>query len=157
MASAATNREASRDYLAGLLDTALVDGGYAQAVYNYQPGKIEKAPVIIVVSAGSARELMGMGNEKHDNTFRFLIKICVADADSSAGWTEQEVEDQLDLLEKEVQDVITDNRSPSQNGSVPWSHLYREEGMSEIIYVPDLDGLSYVVEMIPVIARVFDS
>lgn len=161
MASSAASREACRDYLATLLETKLVtDLGEVEAVYNYQKGRLDGlTPVVMVVSAGSGRSRHGLGSEKFRSRFRFLIKNCVAEAETAEGWTEQDVDDMLDLLEKRVSDVVMDNR---KNGSSPWANgqLYldseQKDGFSEIVAVSDLSGQGYQIEMIPVIAEVYD-
>jgi hypothetical protein len=165
LASDAKNRETARDYLATLLTAELVTSkGYAVAVYNYLKGRLGGvSPIVMVVSAGSAREQQGMGADKHRNKFRYLVRILVrdADTDANANWTEQAVEDRLDLLEKETVDVVMDNRSTAQNGSVPWARLYLESfetgEFSRIIPVTDLDGKPYIMEEIPVIAEMHDA
>lgn len=156
MASAAKNREACRDFLATLLESTLVTAlEEVQAVYNYQKGRLIQSPVVMVVSAGSEREPGGLGSEQYRNEFFFLVKVCLADADAAAGWTEQEVEDALDNLERRVCDVVMDNRSTAQNGSVPWEYL-RVDGRTQVVYAPDLAGNPYVIEAIPVTVTVFD-
>lgn len=164
MASDAKNRETARDYLATLLNAELVTSkAYAVAVYNYMKSKLGgQSPVVIVASAGSARAHKGMGTDKHRNKFRYLIKVLVRDADTeaNANWTEQAVEDRLDLLEKEIVDVIMDNRSTAQNASVPWVRLHLESfetgEFSRLVFIPDIDGEPYIMEEIPVIAELHD-
>lgn len=157
MASDAANREACRDALATLLAAELVtELEEAQAALNYQAGTLVMSPVVMVVSAGTLRKQAGMNSERHANKFRFLVKVYVADAATADGWTEQNVEDALDLLNKRVADVVMDNRSPAQNASVPWTRLYLEEAFSTITAAPDLGGNPYLIEATPVIAEVYD-
>jgi hypothetical protein len=165
LASNAINRETARDALATLINTEVVtNNSQAVAVYNYLKGRLGGvSPVAMVVSAGSARQQKGMGADKHRNKFRLLVRILVRDEATAeaAGWTEQAAEGRLDLLEKEIADVVMDNRSPAQNESVPWARLYLESfesgEFSKIIPIADLDGKPYIMEEIPVIAEMHDA
>lgn len=162
MTSNAINRETARDYLATLLNADLVTTrGYAVAVYGYMKSKLGGlSPVVIVASAGSAREQKGMGTDKHRNRFRYIVKVLVRDADTAAGWTEQAAEDRLDLLEKTIADVVMNNRSQAQNVAVPWQRLHLESfesgEFSRLVFIPDIDGAPYIMEEIPVIAEMHD-
>lgn len=160
MASNAKSRKLARDYLAVLLNAALVVADeQAKAVYNYQKGVLRNSPEVMVVSAGSKRRKIGAGNAKYISDARLAVKNHVRDADADLSWTELDVEDTLDLLEKAVSDVVMDNRSEAQNANVPWANLYLESQdgpFSSIVHVTDEGGNSYYRETILVIAEMHD-
>lgn len=152
MSANAANRETGRDALTALLSAALVGVGLpAQAVYGYQKSDFEgQSPVVVVLSAGTRRQRFGMGTEKYRSWFGYEILNFVADADAAAGWTDADVEDRLDLLEKEIADVIADNRVTAN-----WDDLKHDEGASQI--VPALvGGKPYKLEILRVWAEKHD-
>lgn len=152
MASDASNRETTRDALAALLSTALTGGSNScQAVFGYKVSEFDKqSPVVVVVSAGSLRNLSGMGTLKFDTLFRFALQVYVADAIAEDSWTDQNVDDRIDLIEKDIADVISDNRSATE-----WAYLDFEDEFSQIGEI-DVSGEPYMMEQIMVVARVFD-
>lgn len=112
MSANTANRETVRDAFSTLLATALVGVGLpVEEVNNYPKGKIEKSPVISVASGGTARQRAGIGDARWNNYFVLEVFTFVRDADDANGWTEAEVEDQLDLLDKKIADVVADNRT----------------------------------------------
>lgn len=152
MAADAKNRETMRDALAALLNTALtVSGNSVETVYGYKVSDFDKAsPVVVVVSDGSDRDLQSMGTLKFDTTFHFVLFVFVADSSAGDSWTDQNVDDRLDLIEKDIADVVADNRKTAD-----WAYLDYEGPKSEIGEV-DVGGEPYVVEQIKVTIRAFD-
>jgi len=111
MTANTVNRETVRDAFATLLNTALVGVGLpVQAVYNYPLGVITETPVVCVASSGTARQRAGIGDSRWNSYFVLEIFTFVRDADAAGGWTEAQVEDQLDLIDKEIADCVADNR-----------------------------------------------
>jgi len=122
MAADTTNRETVRDALASLLSSALTGTGKpVQAVYNYPIGKIEETPVVYVASSGTARQRAGVGDARWNSYFVFEVATFVRDADAANGWTENEVEDQMDLIDKEIADCIADNRVSANWNNISFS------------------------------------
>jgi len=114
MSANAINRETVRDAFSTLLTTALVgDGLPVTAVYNYpfEVSTTKVSPVVVVASSGTARRAIGIGDtRKYDNYFILEVFTFIRDADTTAGWTEAKVEDNLDLIDKRIADVVLDNR-----------------------------------------------
>lgn len=111
MAANTVNRETVRDAFAALLQTALVGSGLpVSVVYNYPIGKITQTPTVVVASSGTARQRAGIGDTRWNSYFVLEVFTFVRDADEASGWTEANVEDQLDLIDKEIADVVADNR-----------------------------------------------
>lgn len=112
MSANTVNRETVRDAFATLLGTALVGTGKpVSVVYNYPIGKIEQTPTVLVASGGTARQSLGIGDTKKFNSY-FVLEVFtfVRDADTAGSWTEAQVEDQLDLIDKYIADCVADNR-----------------------------------------------
>jgi len=153
VAANASNREAVRDAFASLLATALVGVGLpVKAVYGYQAGDFGgKSPVVLVMSNGSRRERHGVGTLLYRTYHRLLVLVFVADAISGQSWTDNDVEDRLDLIEKMIADVVADNRKTAN-----WEHLEHDASFSSIAPALLGDGHTYKLEMINVIAEVFD-
>lgn len=152
MSADAANRETSRDALATLLDAGMTN---AQEVHGYLKGDLGGlSPIIMVTSVGTTRKGHGIGTSKFLSRFRFAVLIFVRDYDPTwdENYTEQEVEDTLDLLDKELADVIADNR-----GDDAWEYLSLEEGYTEVTSVTDEGGIAYMVEPHFVIAKVVDA
>lgn len=112
MSANSTNRETVRDAFATVLETALVGVGLpVQAVYNYPRGVINQTPTIAVASSGTARKPAGIGDtRKWINYFVLEVFTFIRDADEASGWTEALVEDNLDLIDKKIADVVSDNQ-----------------------------------------------
>jgi len=105
------NRETVRDAFAALLNTALVGSGLpVSVVYAYPIGKIEQTPTVCVASSGTARQRAGIGDSRWNNYFVLEVFTFVRDADTAGSWTEAQVEDQLDLIDKKIADCVADNR-----------------------------------------------
>jgi hypothetical protein len=154
MAADAKNREATRDALAALLSAALTGAGNpAQEVDAYEKGLIDVAPLLQVLSGGSSRRQHGMGTSKWSSRFRLVVRVFVPDADTAQSWTEQDVEDRLDLIDKEIGDVIADNRS-----NATWHYLDYEEGRFSVIApAKDTGGKTFMMEEHYLIAEVYDA
>jgi hypothetical protein len=111
MAANTINRETVRDAFAALLNTALVGTGKpVQVVYGYPIGKIEQTPTVCVASSGTARQRAGIGDSRWNSYFVLEVFTFVRDSDTAGSWTEAQVEDQLDLIDKYIADCVADNR-----------------------------------------------
>lgn len=158
MAADSTNRQLAREALAGLLATALTGAGNpVDSVYGYQLGDFGgKSPVVLVVSGGSARAQAGLGSARHANRFRLTLMTFVAAADAGAGWSEQDVEDRLDLIDKQIADVLADNRGKKQDASLPWDYIALEADAFTDIRPAVVGGKAYWLETTSVIVEVKD-
>lgn len=153
MSANTTSRETVRDALAALLATALVGTGLpVQAVYNYQVSDFgEKSPVVLVLSGGAKRKRHGLGTAKWHSWLRLEVLVFVAEASITESWTDQNVDDILDDIEKRIADVIADHRA-----SASWSYIeFADEGSR--ILPARTGGKSFKLEAIPVIAEVVDA
>jgi hypothetical protein len=101
-----SNRRLVRQQLAQDLRGAL---NSAQAVYDHKPGNISGHPAVFVLSSGSSRDKVtaaGFGA-----VYFLEIHNLVLYADSTAGWSEEEAEDALDLLDYELSQFMADKNN----------------------------------------------
>lgn len=164
MAADSVNREAVRDAFATLAAAGLVGAGRPfQVVYGYKKGKFTESPVLLVFSGPIGRGGFGMKSERWHNVVFLHAWIFVADADEGAGWTEQNVDDKLDECEKELADLVADNRT-----NAAWGYLTFLEDWppgTETIPTPSgpgpipavVDGAPYLLEQKVLVARVYDA
>lgn len=154
-----SNRKATREALADLLETALVGAGKpVQEVLDYKKGDLGgKSPVVVVTSSDnpSRRYDYAMGSQKWRNVFTFDVLVFVADADddeTGSGWDEADVEDKLDDIEQAIAEVIATNQANAN-----WTYItYGDQGTATVP-VSDLGGNPYVVEIIPISVEVYDA
>lgn len=141
MAADSVNRQTVRDAFATLLGAAIAGSGKpAQVLYGYKVGKVDQTPTVVVASGSTRRQLSGMNDTRWRNLFTLEVFTFVRDAvEVNASWTEQDVENMLDLLDKTIADVIADNRVNSH-----WSFINLADAPSEII--TDTER-GYVIEM----------
>lgn len=151
---ATKSREVMRDYLATLLGTALVGTGKpVTAVYNYMKGRLDgESPVVLVTSGPIGREFAGSGTSQYAMTVGVNLIVMVAEANASAGITEQEVDDLVDTIEAKIADVVSAN----QSAAGIWDQLRYSGTPSEPAPGKDLDGHPYVVEIIRLEADLHD-
>lgn len=157
MSANAANRETVRDAIATGLGTALVGDGLPCAeVLNYDKGLIDLAPSLRVLSGGSARNQHGQGSENYRNKFRIVLRWYVPDASTDDSWTELNVEDTLDEIDRRVANWVMDNINTAN-----WHRLmYPLEQMSTIapaMPVKDAGGNVYMMEETVLIAEVYDA
>ncbi len=154
MANAA-NRETVRDALTALLSSALTGtGNPVQSVYGYHISEFGadgfESPVVLVLSNGSQRERRGLGSQVYRTFFQLSVLVFVSDAIAAESWTDANVEDRLDLIEKEIADVLAENRSTAS-----WQDIKHAPAPTTILPAK-LGGHSYKMETIPVIVEVHD-
>lgn len=158
MAGNAETRETHRDYLLSLLQAKLGSGDLNlvadAAFYNHKAGDLQKqSPALVVSSAGTERERVQRGTDEWDTWIYLRIYVFVAYAIEGTEWGEDDAEDALDDIDKAIADVIMDNRSQAQNGSVPWDAIYFD-GPSDANVDVIIGGDPYRREIIDVKARV---
>lgn len=155
MSANTVNRETVRDAFAALLSAGLVGSGLpVQAVYGYLIGKIEETPVVVVTSAGTARMRAGIGDARWNSYFVLQVLTFVRDADAANGWTEANVEDTLDLIDKKIADIVADNRNNANWNNITFSINEGIPDPSEIF--PDVER-GYQVETRKVYIQKVDS
>ncbi len=159
MAGDAVNRETIRDYVTTILDAKLGSGGedIVEAVYGYKIGDFQnQSPVVTVISAGSERERAKRGSEKWDTTFYITIFVFVVYAVEGTAWGEDDAEDRLDLIEKELTDALMDARSQAQDASAPWDTITFSTGRSDATADLTVGGKAYRREIFDIEARVIN-
>jgi hypothetical protein len=127
MTANTANRETIRDAFATLLQTALTGTGKpVYAVYNYLKGVItieDGSPLVMVTSGGTARQRAGIGDARWNSYFILQVFTFIRDADAANNWTEQNVEDALDAIDKAIADVVADNRNNANWNDIRFSLL----------------------------------
>ena len=148
MAGDAVNRETLRDAFVALLDTALVGSSLpVQAIYGYQVGDFQdQSPVVVVTSGGSERDKKQIGSSLWHTWITLYIHVFVVYAIEGTAWGEDDAEDRLDLIDKEIADVVMDNATNAK-----WDNL-EFEGPTETGVV-DVGGSEYRYEVIGVRVR----
>ena len=153
MSSNSVNRETLRDALAVLLNTALVTTLLSvHTVYNHLVSDFKgRSPVVVVTSAGGERSKIAqvlVGHSKVLLDVHTFVLYALADGT----WTEQQAEDRLDLIEKQINDTLVDNyvytgywqsidyERPSVVDPVPvkvGGDVYRHETIYLIVHTQD--------------------
>lgn len=138
------DRAAVRKAVAAMLENSMVgDGLPAQAVYAYQVSDFQdQSPVLVVMSAGSRRRPFPSGVDSYVNEFRLEVDIFTADANAAAGWTDEAVENRIDLLEKSLAEVVASHRTFSL-----WKFLDFEDGLTTVGSV-SIGGKPYKMEQV---------
>lgn len=114
------SREAVRDALTILLQTALVGSGKPLAEFvGYKKTTVDKSPLGMLMSAGSQRGFDAVGSVQ--TIFQFAIVVFVPDADAAASWSENDVEDTLDDIDTIIEATIQANRKTANWENLDWS------------------------------------
>lgn len=136
MTADAANRKDCRNELARLIrlnmatTTSIVDD-----VKGYETVNIEGDKGVVVTFNGSRRTKRGISDDRWNNSFLFEVLSFVrkanttSDIQGGSNWTEQDVEDALDDIDKYLADVISANRSNPGK----WSYIKFVEDYSEVI------------------------
>jgi hypothetical protein len=121
------NREEVRDALTELVEAAL--SSTVVKVYNYSTVDIgNQSPVVLVFSDGTNRlRRQGFGPDSKFDTFaRLRVQAYVAlPGKDDKSYTQRDAEDLLDLIDKQIADVVTAHSSHEK-----WRSLNYEEGFS---------------------------
>jgi hypothetical protein len=142
-----SNRELVRDGLATLLATALAGtGGLAQAVYNYRIGDLAGAsPVVTVSSRGVLRKRGTFGGDQAAVLLQVDVFVLYSDG---ASWGEDEAEDRLDAIEKEIAGVLDANQQ-----TAAWVSIAQTEPSARVDVV--IGGVDYIREVFVIGAEVW--
>jgi hypothetical protein len=156
MAANSASRQTSREKLAALNTTAMVPT-ILKAVFAYQVGDPSgNWPFQMIVSQGSRRQQWTMGAQRHNNKFGLTVISFVPAADAATGWTEQNVEDRLDLIDKTIADVLADNRGKKNNPTLPWNYIALADEQTRIL-PGNVANRKCWLEITPVIVEVIDA
>jgi hypothetical protein len=141
------SRETVRDEIVASLASSIAGSGKpVSSVYGYQVGKLDgESPVVLVLSASTARTPRGMGAQSWDNEFSFELHVLVYDGKDANPLTEQQREDKMD----EIEAAIAGWMATHQHGT-NYRALYYTPEPTTITSVTYLDGNPYRLEVIKV-------
>ena len=136
MTADAANRKACRNEFTRLLTLAMVTNvQIVDSVIGYETVNVEGKSCVVVTSNGSRRGKRGISDDRWNNSFLFEVLSFVEKANTlsenqgGSNWTEKDVEDKLDDIDKYIADVVAANRSnPGQ-----WSYIQFTDDYSDII------------------------
>jgi hypothetical protein len=151
MASNVINRSIIRDDVYDLLSPALVGTGKpAQAIYKSLPSSFGgAATAVVVASKGSNRGKIANKADISKTVFDLDVLVYTMYGTGST-WTDDNMADAGDAIEKAIADVIIDN-----NVNETWMNLeYR--GKSEIQRSVMVGSAEYQVELIPLSVEVIN-
>lgn len=148
MASNVPNRKTIRQALAAAMEADLVGLTHAaQKLYRYKVSKFtDKTTHIILVTSGSADRARQAQPTRAYSTLEFEIWLFVLY--SAESWTEEQSEDKLDDMEKEVQDWLLDHADTSEL----WQGIEPQKTEVDIVII---GGKAYRQELIPINVPVF--
>lgn len=142
--AAPISRRAVREALAAGLTEACAS---AEAVYACGVSEFgSRWPVVRVMSRGSERPAITAAGIR--SRFTFLVDVWVLYRDGAAGWSEQDAENALDGLEREIIGWLSEN----QVGGL-WTAIYYD-GRSAVDVV-SIAGEPWLTEAIQVTAEVY--
>lgn len=143
MSDTPINRKTVREAIGAGLASSLTS---AQAVYNHAKADFGgQSPVVRINSESSERP--GLTRQGIRSVFRYTVEVWVLLTDRD-GWTEQDAEDTLDTLEKEIITWMTSNHNTDT-----WTSL-TYDGQSTVIAAID-GGDTWLIERIPIRAEVY--
>jgi hypothetical protein len=148
MASNVPSRKTIRQALAAAMTTGLVGAGKAaKKLYRYKPSQFgaETTHIIVLTAASSDRSKQAQP-VRANSVIGFEIWTFVLY--SAEGWTEENSEDKLDDMEKEIIDWLLDNADNNAN----WDGITIEPTEIDIVSV---GGKTYRQEVIPIQVQVF--
>lgn len=135
MAADSANRKECREELARLVTLAMVTNvSIIDEVIPYETVNIDTNTAIVITSNGSQRLISGIQDTRWRNMFLFEVLSFVrkantlSDNQGGSNWTEKDVEDKLDDIDKYLADVLADNRVNSH-----WSFIEFTDDFSDII------------------------
>lgn len=148
MASNVPNRKTIRQRLAQLMETDLVGTGKAaKKLYRYRVSQFEEETThIIVLTSGTSDRSKQAQPVRANSMLSFEAWLFVLY--SAKGWTEEQSEDKLDTMEKEVADWLLDNADNHDE----WDGITLEKTELDIVAV---GGIPYWQEVIPFTVQIF--
>lgn len=143
MSNTPINRKTVREAIGAGLAASLTS---AQAVYSHAKADFGgQSPVVRISSESSERP--GLTRQGIRSIFRYTVEVWVLLTDRD-GWTEQDAEDTLDTLEKEIISWMVNNHNTDM-----WTSL-TYDGQSTVIAAID-GGDTWLIERIPIRAEVY--
>lgn len=149
MVSNVPNRKDIRNMLATLMEADLVGvSKAAKKFYGYKPASFdeESTHIIVLTSASADRSKQAQPVRAH-SVLNFDVWLFVVYA--AKDWTEQQSEDKLDDMEKEVSDWLLDHADNNDN----WQGIML--GKTEYDVVPSVGGTAYRQEVIPIEVEIY--
>ena len=103
-------RATAHAQLTSLFAAALVGTGKpCQEVVGYKKSKIDRAPLVCILSAGSQRGSDATGSLQV--VYQFAVVVFVPDADAATSYTESDVEAKLDAIDAIIETTVKANRA----------------------------------------------
>lgn len=123
-----------------------------KAIFPYLPASFKgQSPLVAVTSAPSIRTRETP--QTYENKFGLTIRnVVIYTLESEPEWTTAMAEDQIDKLEWETSVALL--LADQQASSHTWRSIGRQ-GSSSFEF-PKIDGIRYIIEIIPVIVEVDD-
>jgi hypothetical protein len=141
------SRKTVRDEIAAALSTAIAGSGKpVSSVFGYQPGQLNgESPVVLILSAGSERQIAGLGAKKYDNRFEFELHFMVYDGKDNQPLTEKQREDKVDEIEALAAEWFANNQSGTNYRALRYTTV-----PTQITTVTYLDGNPYRLEIVKI-------
>jgi hypothetical protein len=145
------DRATARAQIAALLNAGLVGSGKpAQAVYAYRVGDFGgQSPIVVVTSDGSKRAKKAQA-VRTNTVFKFLVIVFVVYSTQDGSWTESDAETRLDLLERNITEILLENDTVSGQ----WDQLSRGESQTDDV---EIGGVMYRREIIPLEVSLYEN
>ena len=116
----------------------------AQAVFHFQKSDFGKAsPVVYITSSGSRRKKLTRSG--YQSQFKLNIHLWVLQVSKDGTWTEEQAEDALDQLEKELAEACLSVQGSSLISFIEY------EGQSNADGIVIIGGEPYLHEIVPVV------
>lgn len=149
------SRQVVREKLEELLRDALVPA-IVQEVYAYQKEKLKGvSPIIVINSAGTNPLETNNPLDVMDFDLHILVlyKRVGSGSQSSPEYSEQDSENDIDLISKKTFEVMEDNADKTNDLDFPWDEM--TAGPSNIDSFTDIEGFEYRHETIPLKVSVY--
>lgn len=130
MPADAANRKDCREELENLFNNVSI----AENVYGFETVNVEGNSALVITSNGTRRMNSGINDTRFRNEFLFEVLTFVkkantlVDSQTGTNWTERDVENKLDEMDKAIADVIADNRANNK-----WTFIEFTDDYSDII------------------------
>lgn len=148
MASNVPSRKTLRQALATAMTTDLVGAGKAaKKLYRYKPAKFEAETthIIVLTAAASDRSKQAQPTRAYSSIHFEIWTFVLYSAD---GWTDEQSEDKLDEMEKEIIDWLLDHADNQDS----WEGITISPTEIDVVAV---GGKPYRQELIPIEVKVF--
>ena len=126
------NRKTAR----AALKTLFVSNGNWQAVYEATPNTFDRQTPVLVLRSGGTRQLMQYATDPATFRIEYRTYVLYEDPNAPDDYGDEECEDKLDDLDKEMREVVRDN-TPSGADAIELGEGFTETGYEMV------DGVVY--------------